>query len=45
MAGQILTFIPKREGMLPVPAPGREDHAGLARGAAPKHCGDRTNRV
>lgn len=40
-AGQVFAFIPKGEGMLLVPVPGREALAGMARGANPEGYRDR----
>ena len=44
-AGQVFAFIPKGQGMLLVPVPGREELAGMARGAKPTGYRDRTDRV
>jgi len=45
LAGREFAFIPKGEGMLPVPVPKPEDLTGLARGAASEGYRDRTDRA
>ncbi|MCX7381498.1 MAG: AbrB/MazE/SpoVT family DNA-binding domain-containing protein [Alphaproteobacteria bacterium] len=39
--GQMFAFVPKGESMLLVPVPGREELAGIARGANPEGYRDR----
>jgi hypothetical protein len=41
----VFAFIPKGKGMLLAPVPSRDELAGLAHGAAPKHYRDRADRV
>ncbi len=43
-AGQEFVFIPKGAGVLLVPAPERDELAGIARGADPKDYRDRKDR-
>ena len=43
-AGQVLAFIPKGEGLLMVPVPGREELFGIAKGANPEGYRDRGDR-
>jgi len=44
-AGQVFAFVPKGEGMLLVPVPGKDRLRGIAKGASARNYRDRTDRT